>query len=70
MNEIVALACKIIRKDPALADGYNAVGFSQGGLFLFGYLFIFAKLFNHHVFLPVVLTFQIYDKSEVELNGS
>ncbi|CAD6197319.1 unnamed protein product [Caenorhabditis auriculariae] len=34
MNEMVALACKHIKEDPNLAQGYNAMGFSQGGQFL------------------------------------
>jgi len=28
------MACKKIQADPKLANGYNAVGFSQGGQFL------------------------------------
>lgn len=34
MNELVDKACEQIQKDPKLKDGYHAVGFSQGGLFL------------------------------------
>jgi len=34
MNNLVAQACAIIRYDPLLKNGYHAVGFSQGGLFL------------------------------------
>ncbi|GMS79510.1 hypothetical protein PENTCL1PPCAC_1685, partial [Pristionchus entomophagus] len=34
MNELVALACIKIMRDPELQNGYNAIGFSQGGLFL------------------------------------
>ncbi|XP_018495259.1 palmitoyl-protein thioesterase 1 [Galendromus occidentalis] len=33
-NDQVAEACKIIREDPDLKNGYHAVGFSQGGQFL------------------------------------
>jgi len=36
INKQIVLACERIQSDPALADGYNAVGFSQGGLFLRG----------------------------------
>ena len=34
--EQVEYACNIIKNDPELADGYNAVGFSQGSQFLRG----------------------------------
>uniref|UniRef100_A0A1I7XIK0 Palmitoyl-protein thioesterase 1 n=1 Tax=Heterorhabditis bacteriophora TaxID=37862 RepID=A0A1I7XIK0_HETBA len=34
MNELVELACAQIRNDSLLSQGYNAVGFSQGGQFL------------------------------------
>uniref|UniRef100_A0AC34RCE2 Palmitoyl-protein thioesterase 1 n=1 Tax=Panagrolaimus sp. JU765 TaxID=591449 RepID=A0AC34RCE2_9BILA len=34
MNNLVAEACAIIRYDPKLKNGYHAMGFSQGGLFL------------------------------------
>ncbi|CBY11072.1 unnamed protein product [Oikopleura dioica] len=34
--EQVEYACKIIKNDPELQDGYNAVGFSQGSQFLRG----------------------------------
>lgn len=33
-NDQVEEACKIIQGDPDLKNGYNAVGFSQGGQFL------------------------------------
>ena len=33
-NDQIDLACEIIKNDSKLADGYNAVGFSQGGQFL------------------------------------
>uniref|UniRef100_A0AC35ETZ1 Palmitoyl-protein thioesterase 1 n=1 Tax=Panagrolaimus sp. PS1159 TaxID=55785 RepID=A0AC35ETZ1_9BILA len=33
MNKLVTEACAIIRYDPKLKNGYNAVGFSQAGLF-------------------------------------
>merc|ERR1719245_1269434 len=33
-NDQVDLAYKIIKADPRLANGYNAMGFSQGGQFL------------------------------------
>lgn len=33
-NLQVAQACKQIRQDPDLVDGYHAIGFSQGGQFL------------------------------------
>ena len=29
INKQIVLACERIQSDPALADGYNAVGFSQ-----------------------------------------
>jgi len=29
------MACVMINEDPHLAKGYNAIGFSQGGQFLF-----------------------------------
>jgi len=34
VNDQIETACKIIREDEKLANGYNAVGFSQGGQFL------------------------------------
>lgn len=33
-NKQVKMACDKIAKDPNLKDGYNAIGFSQGGQFL------------------------------------
>jgi len=35
-NLQISMACARIQADPALAHGYHAVGFSQGGLFLRG----------------------------------
>ncbi|XP_030745828.1 palmitoyl-protein thioesterase 1 [Sitophilus oryzae] len=32
----ITMACEIIKNDPQLANGYNAIGFSQGGQFLRG----------------------------------
>uniref|UniRef100_A0A7S0NFJ3 Palmitoyl-protein thioesterase 1 n=1 Tax=Hanusia phi TaxID=3032 RepID=A0A7S0NFJ3_9CRYP len=34
INEQLNFACTIISKDPKLAGGFHAIGFSQGGLFL------------------------------------
>lgn len=34
VNEQISLACEKISADAALKDGYNAIGFSQGGQFL------------------------------------
>ncbi|CEF62339.1 Palmitoyl-protein thioesterase 1 [Strongyloides ratti] len=34
MNDLVKEACEKIKKDSYLKDGYNALGFSQGGLFI------------------------------------
>lgn len=34
MNGLVEEACEKVRADPKLAHGYNAMGFSQGGLFI------------------------------------
>jgi len=34
VNDQVAEACETLAADPQLADGFNAVGFSQGGQFL------------------------------------
>jgi hypothetical protein len=34
MNEQVQKVCEQIQADAALANGYNAIGFSQGGLFV------------------------------------
>uniref|UniRef100_A0A0N4ZPF7 Palmitoyl-protein thioesterase 1 n=1 Tax=Parastrongyloides trichosuri TaxID=131310 RepID=A0A0N4ZPF7_PARTI len=34
MNFLVEEACEKIRKDPYLRNGYNGLGFSQGGLFM------------------------------------
>lgn len=34
MNSLVADACEQLQADPRLKDGYHALGFSQGGLFL------------------------------------
>jgi len=34
MNDLVEEACEKVRNDPKLARGYNAVGFSQGALFI------------------------------------
>ena len=36
MNEQVQKVCGQLKADPKLANGYNAIGFSQGGLFVFG----------------------------------
>lgn len=36
VNEQIDMAYKIIKADPKLAKGYNAIGFSQGGQFLRG----------------------------------
>jgi len=33
-NRQISEACEMIANDPELADGYNAIGFSQGGQFL------------------------------------
>lgn len=33
-DEQIKEACSIINSDPKLADGYNAIGFSQGSQFL------------------------------------
>lgn len=33
-NKQVEQACRIIKSDPKLKDGYNAIGFSQGAQFL------------------------------------
>jgi len=35
-NEQIDFVCNTIKKDPNLQDGYNAMGFSQGGQFLRG----------------------------------
>nr|XP_032810041.1 palmitoyl-protein thioesterase 1 [Petromyzon marinus] len=34
VNDQVDLVCQMLRKDPNLQNGYNAMGFSQGGQFL------------------------------------
>ena len=34
VNEQVTEVCDELSKDAALANGYNAIGFSQGGQFL------------------------------------
>lgn len=34
VNDQIIMACDIINKDPKLASGFNAIGFSQGGQFL------------------------------------
>lgn len=34
VNDQISLACKLIREDGNLTNGYNAIGFSQGGQFL------------------------------------
>ena len=34
VNEQVAMVCQKIKNDPKLRNGYNAIGFSQGGQFL------------------------------------
>jgi len=36
INTQIDMACNIIRNDPKLQNGYHAVGFSQGGLFIRG----------------------------------
>ena len=36
IKEQVEFACDLIKNDPELANGYNAIGISQGGLFLRG----------------------------------
>jgi palmitoyl-protein thioesterase len=33
-NDQIGIACQILAKDPKLAQGFNAIGFSQGGQFL------------------------------------
>lgn len=33
-NDQIEIACNIISSDPLLADGYNAIGISQGSQFL------------------------------------
>ena len=33
-NDQVEMACRLIQDDPKLQQGYNAIGFSQGGQFL------------------------------------
>lgn len=30
VNDQISMACSIIQQDPQLANGYNAIGFSQG----------------------------------------
>ena len=35
-NKQVQMACDILKKDPNLKDGFNAIGFSQGSQFLRG----------------------------------
>jgi palmitoyl-protein thioesterase len=35
MNEQVQKVCDQLKADPKLSEGYNAIGFSQGGLFVF-----------------------------------
>lgn len=35
VNDQITMACNIIAQDPKLANGYNAVGFSQGLIFKF-----------------------------------
>ncbi|KAF7637727.1 hypothetical protein Mgra_00002702 [Meloidogyne graminicola] len=34
MNEQIQIVCEILKKDQNLINGYNAIGFSQGGLFM------------------------------------
>ena len=34
VNEQVTMVCEKIASDPKLKNGYNALGFSQGGQFL------------------------------------
>ena len=36
VNHQIAIACDRIKNDPLLQNGYNALGFSQGGQFLRG----------------------------------
>ncbi|QSL64063.1 hypothetical protein MERGE_000218 [Pneumocystis wakefieldiae] len=38
VNEQIKLVAEQLSKDPKLADGFNAIGFSQGGLFLRAYI--------------------------------
>eukprot|EP00696_Hemimastix_kukwesjijk_P008960 gnl/Hemi2/21312_TR7074_c0_g1_i1.p1 gnl/Hemi2/21312_TR7074_c0_g1~~gnl/Hemi2/21312_TR7074_c0_g1_i1.p1 ORF type:complete len:298 (+),score=144.00 gnl/Hemi2/21312_TR7074_c0_g1_i1:37-930(+) len=38
VNDQLTAACKQLSEDPKLADGFNAVGFSQGGQFLRAYI--------------------------------
>lgn len=33
-NKQIQIACQTIKIDPKLKNGYNAIGFSQGGQFL------------------------------------
>uniref|UniRef100_A0A1I8B8A3 Palmitoyl-protein thioesterase 1 n=1 Tax=Meloidogyne hapla TaxID=6305 RepID=A0A1I8B8A3_MELHA len=34
MNEQINIVCEMLKKDENLLNGYNAIGFSQGGLFI------------------------------------
>ena len=36
VNQQIEMACQMIQNDPKLVNGYNAMGFSQGGQFLRG----------------------------------
>lgn len=35
IHEQIDMACDIIKNDPKLTNGFNAMGFSQGGQFLY-----------------------------------
>ncbi|EFA78126.1 palmitoyl-protein thioesterase 1 [Heterostelium album PN500] len=38
VNEQIDMVCSMLKSDPQLANGFNAIGFSQGGQFLRGYV--------------------------------
>ncbi|KNC83470.1 palmitoyl-protein thioesterase 1 [Sphaeroforma arctica JP610] len=38
VNDQVDLVCDMVKKDPRLQDGFNAMGFSQGGQFMRAYI--------------------------------
>ena len=40
MNNVISDVCRQLSADQKLTNGYNAIGFSQGGQFLYVFFFL------------------------------